>query len=181
MQTLKRILFLWLFFWPLWGPGNPALHAEEIAQEYQLKAAFLVNFAKFITWPESALPPGKGEFILCVAGADPFGQALAGIESKTIGGRPIRVVRVDSLKKVPPCHLLFVSRSETSDLGQLATFIGKQPVVTVSDIPGFATAGGQIEFLIKANRLSFSINHTAMKKQGLYASTSLLELAVAVQ
>lgn len=181
MAIMRKILLLWLLLWPLWAAGSPGLlHADELAQEYQLKAAFLVNFAKFITWPAQAFPPGQQEFVLCVAGDNPFGAALSGIENKTIGGRPIRTVQVDSLKKVPTCHLLFVSRSEEANLGQLSAEAGRQAIVTVSDIADFVKTGGHIEFLIKGSRLSFAINHSAMKVQGIQASSSLLDLAAAV-
>lgn len=181
MKTLiKKILFLWLLL-GVWGLNLTGYSgASDIAPEYQLKAAFLVNFAKFITWPPEAFAPGQQYFILCVAGDDPFGDALDGIENKTIGGRPIRVVQAPSLKKVPLCHLLFVSRSEAANLAQLAPGSGHQPVVTVSDIAGFAKAGGHIEFVTKGDRLSFAINHSAMKEQGIQANASLLDLAAAV-
>ena len=183
MTIMRKMLLLGvLLFGILSALGPPgALRAEEIAQEYQLKAAFLVNFAKFITWPPQAFPPSQQEFVLCVAGDNPFGTALSTLESKTIGGRAIRVVQVDSLKKVPPCHLLFVSRSEEANLGQLASGPGRRAIVTVSDIAGFVKAGGHIEFVTKGSRLSFTINHSAMKEQGLQASASLLDLAAAVQ
>ena len=183
MTIIKKILFLGLLlFGILPALGLPvALHADELAQEYQLKAAFLINFAKFITWPEQALPAGQQEFILCVVGDDPFGTALAGIEKKTVGGRTIRVARASSLKKIPDCQMLFVSRSEADTLNQLAAAIGRKGVVTVSDLPDFVEAGGHIQLVTTGSRLSFIINHTAMKEQGLQANASLLNLATAVQ
>ena len=182
MAIMRKILFLWLLLWPLWAAGSPGLlHAEAFAQEYQLKAAFLINFAKFITWPEQALPAGQQEFILCVVGDDPFGAALAGVERKTVGGRAVRVVRTSSVKKIPDCQMLFVSRSEADTLNQLAAAIGRKGVVTVSDLPDFVEAGGHIQLVTTGSRLSFIINHTAMKEQGLQANASLLNLATAVQ
>jgi hypothetical protein len=183
MTLMRKMLLLGLLLFgivSILGPPG-SLRAEEMAQEYQLKAAFLVNFAKFITWPPQAFPPGQQEFVLCVAGDNPFGTALTGLENKTIAGHPIRMVQVESLKKVPPCHLLFVSRSEDGNLGQLTSVAGRRPIVTVSDIAGFVKAGGHIEFVTKGSRLSFVINHSAMKEQGIQASASLLDLAAAVQ
>ena len=161
------------------GFGN--LRAEELSQEYQLKAAFLVNFARFITWPEQAFPADRQEFIICVVGTNPFGSALSGVEVKKISGRTVRVVFVDSYKKIPLCHLLYVSRSEEYNLDNLNANLGRTAVVTISDIPGFVKAGGSIEFVSKDNRLSFIIHHSAMKQQGVLASASLLDLAASVQ
>lgn len=183
MTIIRKILFLGLLlFGVLPGMRPPsALHADEITQEYQLKAAFLVNFAKFITWPPQAFPPGRQEFVLCIVGSNPFGAALSGIENKTVGGRTIRVVQAESLKNIPPCHLLFVSRSEEANLGQLGSGAGQRAIVTVSDIAGFVKAGGHIEFLTRGSRLSFAVNLSAMKEQGIQASASLLDLAATVQ
>jgi hypothetical protein len=182
MTVYTKRLILWLLLlWPLCWPGSPGTcQAEDVAQEYQLKAAFLVNFAKFITWPPQAFPPGQQEFILCVAGDNPFGAALSGLDKKTVGGRPIRLVLVESVKNIPPCHLLFVSRSEEKHLGSLVASLNRQPVVTVSDSSVFIKAGGHIEFVTKGSRLSFAINHTAMKERGMQASAALLNLAVEV-
>lgn len=181
LQHIRHHLLWLLLLWPLWMGGWPlAVHAEDMAQEYQLKAAFLVNFAKFITWPEQALPANQQEFILCVAGNDPFGPALAGIERKTVGGRAIRVVHANSLKKIPPCQMLFVSRSEADDLNLLSANPALKAVLTVSDLPNFSKAGGHIQLVTSGSRLSFIINHTAMKEQGLQANASLLSLAATV-
>ncbi len=94
------------------------MHAEEVGQEYQVKAAFLVNMAKFITWPDEAFAPDRPEFIFCLAGVDPFGELFDIVRNKTIGTRAIRVVRISSLDSIPDCHMLFVSRSEQGRLGQ---------------------------------------------------------------
>lgn len=182
MRQLTQRCLLWLLLlWPLWMTGWPqVMQAEDTTREYQLKAAFLVNFAKFISWPEPALA-GQQEFTLCVVGDDPFGPALAGIEKKTVSGRAIRVVHASSLKKIPACQMLFVSRSEADNLSQLAATLGRKAVLTVSDLPDFIKAGGHIQLVSSGNRLSFAINHTAMKEQGLQANASLLSLAATVQ
>ncbi|MBU4262484.1 MAG: YfiR family protein [Proteobacteria bacterium] len=158
-----------------------SLQAQEISQEYRLKAAFLVNFARFITWPEQSFSAKQQEFTICVAGVNPFSNVLSAVESKQINGRKIRVTYVDSLRKVPQCHLLYVSRSEEEDLAYLSTGIALHPVVTVSDIPGFVKAGGSIEFILKENRLSFIINHSALKQRGIQAGASMLDLAASVR
>jgi hypothetical protein len=180
VQRVKKILFLCLFFLPLWDTGQSLLHAESVAQEYQLKAAFLVNFAKFITWQPGTFAGEQQEFVVCIAGKDPFGGALTGIESKQIDNRPIRLVYVESLADIPSCHLLFVSQSERNNLDQLTSYLNQTATVTVSDINGFTEYGGMIEFVILENRLSFKINHSAMKQRGIQASASMLHLAAAV-
>ncbi len=177
-RTLKKILlFLLLCF--LFGPG--IIQADETIKEYQLKAAFLVNFARFITWPEQAFSPDRQELQLCVVGTNPFGAALRGLEGKKINGRNVRTTHLRSFKNSSQCHLLYVSSSEKDKLPFLRSDIGQQAVVTVSDITGFVDAGGGIEFVTEASRLSFIINHSDLKQRGLQASASMLNLAASVR
>jgi hypothetical protein len=157
------------------------IRADDTTKEYQLKAAFLVNFSRFITWPEQAFPPDRQELHLCVIGANPYGAALHRLEGKKINGRGIRTIRLNSPKNSSQCHMLYVSSSEKDTLGSLLSGISQQPVVTVSDINGFVDAGGTIEFVTEASRLSFIINYSSLKQRGLQASASMLDLAASVR
>lgn len=172
--------FLWFFLICLLSSFG-SLHAEEISQEYRVKAAFLVNFARFITWPEQSFSSDQAELILCVVGNNPFATALNAVESKQINGRKLRITYEDSLRKVEQCHLLYVSKSEGHELDCLSSILDRQPVITVSDIPDFVNAGGSIEFVEKENRLSFIINNSDMKQRGIQASASMLDLAASIR
>ena len=187
MSTPKHYYNYYRLHWflllcPLFLLGSfGLLQAEEVNQEYQLKAAFLVNFSRFITWPEQSFSPEHQEVTFCIAGKNPFGATLSAVDGKKISGRNIRVVFADSLQKLPQCHLLYVSSSEKNELASLSSRVGYRPVVTVSDIPGFVAAGGSIEFVIKEDRLSFIINNSDLKQRGIQASAAMLDLAASVR
>ena len=174
---------LWfLLLCPLCLIGSTGiLRAQEVSQEYRLKAAFLVNFSRFISWPEQAFSQKQQGLNICVVGKNPFGTTLDAVENKDINGHAISVVYADSLRNLQQCHLLFVDSSEKNDLGSLFSHLNHSPVVTVSDIPGFADAGGSIEFVIKGERLSFIINNSEMKQHGIQAGASMLDLAASVR
>jgi hypothetical protein len=157
------------------------LLAQDVSQEYQLKAAFLVNFPRFITWPEQSFSPGQQEITFCIAGKNPFGTTLNAFENKMINGRHIKVVYAESSQGLPPCHLLFVGKSEGVDLRFLLLSLNKKNVVTVGDTPGFVDAGGSIEFVIKDEHLSFIINNSGLKQHGIQVGSSMLDLAASVQ
>lgn len=91
-------------------------YAAEPSQAYQLKAGFLVNFARFITWPEKSFASPEADIVFCVVGENPFGKALDGVHQKKIGNRYLRVVYAPSFGSIPPCHLLYVAQSETKIL-----------------------------------------------------------------
>ena len=179
MIIAPRLKILWLCLLILLGGVNP-LGAEEISQEYQLKLAFMVNFARFITWPEESFTPAQPQLTLCVLGKNPFGNALSGVEGKKVGEHSLKVQLLSSLGKEQQCHLLFVSRAEIGN-ASLEPVLGRLPVVTVSDFPGFAAAGGAIEFVLKDDKLSFIINNSVMKDRSVHAGSALLNLAASIR
>lgn len=159
--------------------GAVGVRAETGDLEYKVKAAFLLNFAKFVTWPENANPPAT--FPLCVVGEDPFGAALNGVEEKQIGGQNVSLRRGLAVGEgLAQCRMLFVGSSERANLKGILQVVAGKPVVTVGDIEGFAQAGGMFEFKDQGGRLSFVINNAKAKESGLRISASLLSLALEV-
>ena len=158
-----------------WRPC--ASKAEEV--EYKVKAAFLLNFAKFVTWPATSKPADA--FVLCIVGVDPFGTALSGIESKEIGGKKVQLrypaANADDLGQ---CQMAFISQSEQKNVPRIVGLLNASPVVLVSDLEGFVESGGTVEFKDQGDPLFFLINNSKAKKQGLSVSSSLLNLAVEV-
>ena len=155
--------------------------AEEAAQEYQLKLAFLVNFTRFISWPAQSFSAAQSNLNLCVLGANPFGDSLGGANGKKTGQRTIVVRQVDSVVDSPQCHLLYISLSEASHLASIIPALEHQAVVTVSDIPNFTKLGGSIEFIIQDDKLSFIINNSRLKQLGIQTSSAMLNLAIAIR
>lgn len=156
------------------------MNTEDQDREYKLKAAFLLNFSKFITWPQESFPDSSQSFDFCIVGKSPFGTALDGLESKTIKGRQVKLFYSDSISEAKTCHMMFISKSEQNNLDQLEQTIGQQPTITVSDIYEFSNNGGIIEFITKDERLSFIINNQQAIQNKLQISASLLNLAAEV-
>lgn len=150
--------------------------------EYQLKAAFLFNFVKFIEWPVSAFPSPTAPVIFGVLGVDPFGphleQAIAG---KTVNNRPFVIKRFATLQAVEPCHILFISVSEQARLPQILAALKNKNTLTISEVEGFLTLGGMINFVTVNNKVRFEIYQTAAERVGLKLSSKLLSLAIAVK
>jgi hypothetical protein len=156
----------------------PAGVRAQAAGEYDLKAAFLYNFAKFVDWPPSAFPEPNASFRICVLGRDPFGGSLqAAVGGEEIAGHKLTVVRTDSLSKPTGCQILFISRSERDHAAQVLAAVRESPVLTVADTPGFLEQGGIINFLLEGGKVRFEINKEAADKAGLTISSKLLQLA----
>ncbi len=164
----------------LFSSADRAAGADDNALEYKLKAAFILNFSKLTTWPKDSFNQPEQTFDFCVAGEDPFGSALDGVESKQVGGRNVRLRFIPSISEVQNCHVLYVSKSEQNNIDQLQNVTEDIPTITVSDIDGFSSKGGMFEFVTKGGRLSFIVNNQQATRNGLQISASLLNLAAEV-
>ena len=159
---------------------RPAAAQESASLEYGVKAAFLYNFTKFVEWPASAFPE-RGSLRLCVFGSDPFGKSLQTVvEGEQAQGRPITLLRLDSLGDPRLCHILFLSRKETERLPAVLAAVQGAPVLTVGEAPGVLEKGGGVNFVLKEGKVRFEINQAAVEGNGLKMSSKLLRLATRV-
>jgi hypothetical protein len=155
-----------------------ALATGPAMDEYQVKAAFLFNFARFIEWPASAFKGAEEPISVCVIGKNPFGSALEdAVRGKTIGDRSFVVRQVSSAQEANPCHILFVEVSNQSQVRQLLGDLKGFSILTVGDTEDFAANGGVITFKLKDARVRFEIAVGAAERAKLRISSKLLSLA----
>lgn len=160
------------------GAGPAAADAPRLAREYDLKAAFLFNFSRFVDWPPAAVGAPGTPFVIGVLGDDPFGGSLDEVVAgDSVGTHPIHVQRLTSAAEATSCHILFVSRSEAERAGRVLETLGSHPVLTVSDLDHFALRGGVIGFTVAGGRLKLEINLRAARASGLVISSKLLRQA----
>lgn len=153
--------------------------ARAQAPEYDVKAAFLFNFVKFVEWPPTAFAGDRAPLTICVYGEDPFGRTLdALVVGERAGERGLLVRRPDSLAALEGCHILFVCRSEKDRLGEVLEQVQGTPVLTVGDTDGFLRAGGVINFILEGSKVRFLIDQAAAERNGLRISSKLMRLAV---
>ena len=158
--------------------ASAGLAEQPAFSEYQVKAAFLYNFAKFIGWPEKAFVGAEEPIIVGVLGEDPFGEILEEIlAGKTVGGRSLSIKRFSRLANLERCHLLFVAESEAARTAEILARVGRAPTLTVGDGAGFAEHGGMIGFVIEERRVRFDINLNAIQDASLKPSSQLLKVA----
>jgi hypothetical protein len=172
-----------LMFLALLGVAvDPAPGASRATREYDLKAAFLYNFAQFVEWPADAFPSADAPFVIGIVGADPFGQSLDEIVAgETVHGHPIVVRRWRTLEDMGPAHVLFISRGQAAHLGNLADAVDDRSVLTVGDGDDFATHGGIIGFVVAGNHLRLVINVARARAANLTISSQLLRQSQLVE
>jgi hypothetical protein len=152
--------------------------AERVAGEYEIKAAFLYNFARYVEWPQDAVPNADGAFVIGILGEDPFGNTLDRIaRDKTVEGKRIVVRRFATVQEVTPCHILFVASSAARQLPALLKRVEGWHVLLIGDTQGLAQEGVAINFCIEKSKVRFEINLDAAVRMGLKISSKLLRLA----
>jgi hypothetical protein len=149
--------------------------------EYEVKAAFLYNFAKFVEWPPEATPKAGGSFVIGILGQDPFGKDLEDqFSGKSIQDKKVVFTQLSGLQEAAGCQVVFISASETDQLGTILGTLRTPPVLTVSDMDQFIQRGGMLGFTIDKSRVRFNVNLTAAEKAGFKISSQLLKLAKTV-
>jgi len=163
-----------------WGSARLAQADSGSLPESVVKSAYLYQFTHFVEWPGEAFDGSEAPVVICVLGEDPFGPALDTLTKKTSQNRRLVVQRFKRIQDLDACHVLFMSASEQPRTAQVLSTLALRHVLTVSDVEGFAQAGGVIEFVHEENRIRFAVNVGAAKKAGLRISSKLLSLAMIV-
>lgn len=153
--------------------------AQSAPTEYQIKAAFLFNFAKFVDWPAQPATTADSPIIIGLLGDNVFHDDLANaLNRKTVNNRPLQFQQYSSVSDATNCEILFISPSEQSHFNKIIGKLHNAAILTVSEADHFIDAGGMINFVIVEKKVRFQINNDAAKKAGLTISSKLLSLAV---
>ena len=171
---LCLLLALWVFF----SGGLVAGAESPTPTMHQVEAAFLFNFAKFVTWPDDAFQRSENSLIIGVLGEDPFGAVLEEtIRDKTVMGKKLAVKRFVRIQDAVNSHILFLSSSEESHLPHILKVLEKNTVLTVSDMEEFAERGGMVAFTVEDQKVRFNVNVGAVERAELKMGSQLLKLA----
>ena len=157
---------------------QPEAAAGQDVSVHALKAAFLANFAKFVEWPDGAVPPG-GVFTFCVNDKGVQKALEATVKSHPGPALAVRFVSLDA--PLPSCQLLYVSGLDLPEARALIASLHGAPVFTTSDLDGFAEAGGVAQLLLVNGKMRFAINPGAAQRGRLALSSKLLSLASLVK
>jgi hypothetical protein len=152
----------------------------QVPSEYQVKAAFLLNFMKFVGWPVSAFDSPNAPLSICILGDDPFGSDIDQVVGgEIIGGRPVTVERLRRPPIPRSCRVLFIGRTE-KDVATVLAGLGAG-VLTVSDRDRFLQEGGMIAFVLEDRRVRFDVNQNAAARASLTMNALMLAVARTVQ
>ena len=162
-KTLLFLLFLFIF----------ALPALVRAQDAKFTALYIINFTKYVQWPE---PPGDEGFVITVLGEDPVTDQLKALASAATGGAKITINKVMSLESVGKTQILFISPDKCNMLGSAASKFSPANTLIVTQKSGLAREGAGINIISLEGKLTFEINTDNLKKSGLSAKPVLFKL-----
>lgn len=155
-----------------------ACGAEPVAEEYQVKGAFLLNFTKFVDWPPQAFQGPGAPIAICILGENPFGPGLDRAARETVvGNRTVSVRQVADEQQASRRQIVFMGASERKRWRAWLEALGGKSVLTVGESEGFLASGGVVNFKLEAERIRIEISTAAADRAGLHISAKLLTLA----
>jgi len=170
MQNGMLALFISLFL-------SSASAAQFSADE--VKAVYLFNFTSFITWPEDAFKKPSDPFTYCSFGnkgavTKPLGEILLG---EKVDERAVKFKTITKISDIKGCQVLYIDQLQHTNTEEILRKTKVMPILTVSDMNGFAKQGGAVEFSTKGGRIKLLINVSKIKDARLNVSSKLLRIA----
>jgi hypothetical protein len=157
---------------------NLAAGQELVAvNPYKVEAAFLRNFAHYVTWPPHAFSENDTPWHIGILGPDPFrGFLESTFEGRTEQGRAFEIFRADRLDELPPCQILFIAFRDAAKRRAALVKLKDKPVLTVGEASDFLSEGGIIRFQV-GDRVSMSVNLDQARYASLSIQTKMLEVS----
>ena len=180
-HRVPRIRPIAAIAWLLLSILSTAAQAAAVSKPSQsdVEAVYLFDFGKFVHWPGGS---DQGPMDLCVAGLPSFSAGLQKVvANENIGGRTLEVRRVLRVEDESNCAILFIDTTQQDHIEELLQAVAGKPTLTVSDLPGFLSRGGMIQFQLVEKRVRFSVNLEAVTHVHLTISSELLKVAVSVK
>lgn len=162
--------------------SSVAYAQESKPSDYQVKAAYIYNFGKFVKWPPMSAAGRTGVFTICVFENDSFGTVLQSTLARaSLNGRPVVIKRLEKPKDASGCHILFIDSGQETRLPEILAAAKEASVLTVSDMPDFTRRGGMIQFVLIGDKVRFEINIASAESASLVLASDLLKVATAIR
>jgi len=155
---------------------NPVKAYSQVPLEYQVKAVYLYKLLKFTNWPEINGSLEKTFLKIGILGDTPLMAGLSELKAKNPDFNP-KIIRLDSIEKLPSLHVLFVSESENLNRKEILAALKGKRVVTFGEEEDFLKNGGMINFLLKDGKVKFDINLREFSSSGVQLSSRALKAA----
>ena len=180
-MTVRRLI-IFIVMVMLGQASHAWAQDSEASSEYLIKAGYIYNFAKLVEWPATAFAQPDSPIVIGIVGNDPFGPIIDKVlEGKKVNGHSFLIKRLKPTADVKECQILFIGSSLGPHVADTIRLTRGTPVLTISEIPGFADRGGIINLTLEQNKVRFEVNVDAAKEADLSISSRLLVLAKVIQ
>jgi len=170
LRWFGALCFLLLFVRNNWASELP---------EYDIKAAYLFNFSKFVEWPPHAFSSPSAPLVIGILGSDPFGGTLDRItQGEVVHGHKLVVRHCRTIGDIKGCHIVFIPKTESGRVGEALAAVRGSGALTVGDSDHFVTQGGMIGFVLAGKTVRFQINAGVARREALAISSRLLKLGI---
>ena len=170
----------WLALCVITLSSGSIAHADA-TQEYTVKAAIALNFARFTEWPVSILKAGNPTLTLCVMGDNITQEAFLQMDQKKVGDRTLSITYLSRLRNVDDCQLLYISGLDKNTTIQLLNELKHKPILTIGEEHYFAEYNGMVNLITQDGKIDIQVNLDATKQAGLMISSRVLNLATIVK
>lgn len=151
----------------------------------RVKAAFVLNIARFVSWPPEVFETQDSQLLLCFYKSNPINQAVEMIQGEIVAGRQVSLTRIENLAKSASCHILLIAHDKLREYIMEASSGSIRPMLTIADLTEIDTSKIQgrdiiISLVRNDTRIGFEINLNKSRQAGLKMSSQLLKLATIV-
>lgn len=168
--------------WIVAGASLAAGAQRDVSKEYEIKAAFLYNFTKFVEWRGEQFASPAEAITIAVCGPNPFGDELQKIvKGRQVNGREIVVKFAAAPQDVLDAELVFVGALGGERMKETVQMLNAAGIVTVGETDEFTRAGGMIVFVLEGDKVRFEIDVGEAERRGLKISAQLQKLAKTVR
>ncbi len=175
----RNPLLMILFVLSLFYPALASARSTPPLTEYQIKALYLLNFSRYIEWPDSAFNDPSAQFVIGIVGSDPFDGALEALTAGRPGANRAIVVKryAATDPSLRDAQILFFPNVEQAGLAEALKHIQGHPVLTVGEHRHFIRHGGIINFTVRGDNVRLEVNLPPAESTGLNISSQLLSVA----
>jgi hypothetical protein len=175
-RRIRLVLLRAIFI--LFLPGVSQQAMGQSVSDYQVKAAYLYSFAKFVEWPPRKFTDASSPIVFCIISDQAFQQELDRVvRGKSISGHTVAVMTMPEGEQLRRCHIVFINSAGSKQIRQTLETLRGSAVLTVGETTEFVKQGGIIRFLLEDDRVQFEVNHKSATGEGVYISARLLGVA----
>ncbi len=179
---VRQLVVLFALLCLLWCDAI-AVAGDEVHRIKNVKAAYVLNIARFVTWPPGVFEKKDSPCLLCLYRSNPLGRAIETIRGKQISARHLRVDTIDRLEESSNCSILFIPHMELSHFTAEVSGEIQRPLLTITDlttedvVTGISRRGVMVSMIREGARIALEVDLQQARNARLRISSQLLKLA----